>query len=345
MEEVLNTAGDDNSPLLKVEKLSAGFDVEGRLLQAVDEVSFSVYERKTLGIVGESGCGKSVTAHSIMQLLPRPAGQILSGKILFRGKDLLEGSESDMHAIRGKDIGMVFQEPLAALNPVRRVGDQIAEVLHFHGYRDKEERRQKVLAMMQRVGIPAAEQRMREYPHQLSGGMRQRIVIAMALICQPSLLIADEPTTALDVTTQAQILELLSELKSSFSMSMILITHDLGVIANNCDEVAVMYAGRIVEMAPVKRIFEKPMHRYTEGLLRSMPRIDSIPKTTLPTIPGRVPTLDEMPVGARFAPRSDHPRIETYLKSESYHNERPRLIEIEPDHWVEDCEFVQTNVG
>jgi len=329
--------------LLRVEGLSAGFDVEGRLLRAVDEVSFEVLSKKTLGIVGESGCGKSVTAHSIMQLLPRPSGKILSGKILYQGKDLLLGTEEDMHAIRGSEIGMVFQEPLAALNPVRRVGDQIEEVLRTHAMGNKAERREKALAMMKRVGIPAAEQRMREYPHQLSGGMRQRIVIAMALICHPKLLIADEPTTALDVTTQAQILDLLSELKDSFSMSMILITHDLGVIANTCDEVAVMYAGRIVEKATVGQLFKRPLHRYTQGLLKSVPRIDSIPKSILPTIPGRVPSLDELPVGARFAPRSDHPEIENYLASEAYGSVRPELVEAEPGHWVEDCKYVRNN--
>lgn len=330
-------------PLLSVQGLTAGFDTEAGFLEAIDQVSFTVGEKEALGIVGESGCGKSVSALSISRLLPQPAGRITSGQILLRGEDLATASDERIRAVRGPEIGMVFQEPMTALNPVMPIGKQIAESLVIHGLADPSEATGRALDILKRVGIPAPEQRMTEYPHQLSGGMRQRVVIAIALVCRPKLLIADEPTTALDVTTQAQILELLAELKESLSMALILITHDLGVIAETCDRVVVMYAGRVVESAPVKDLFANPLHRYTEGLLKSIPSLDTEPKTPLPTIPGRVPSLKEMPVGARFAARSNHPGAEAYLASADYLTMRPHLVEAEPGHWVEDCAVVRTD--
>jgi len=329
--------------MLKVSELSAGFETEGGFREAVDKVSFTVGDRESVGIVGESGCGKSVTAHSILGLLPKPAGCVTGGTIELDGIDMTTIEESRRREIRGQKIGMIFQEPMTALNPVHTVGRQISECLLTHGICAKKESLGRALEMLHKVGIPAPEQRISEYPHQLSGGMRQRIVIAMALICGPDLLIADEPTTALDVTTQAQILDLLSELKESLSMALILITHDLGVIAETCDRVVVMYAGRVVESAPVRDIFANPLHRYTAGLIRSIPSLDTVPKAELATIPGRVPGLSELPVGARFAPRSDHPDIQEYLDSEDYRTVRPDLIEAEPSHWVEDCDYVRTD--
>ncbi|MBC2603628.1 ABC transporter ATP-binding protein [Puniceicoccus vermicola] len=329
--------------MLKVSDLSAGFETETGFLEAVDRVSFRVDDKESLGIVGESGCGKSVTAHSILGLLPQPSGKITGGTISLNGKELATLGEKKLREIRGREVGMIFQEPMTALNPVHPIGRQIAECLRTHGMGKKRQNRDRALELLQKVGIPSPEQRLKEYPHQLSGGMRQRIVIAMALACHPHLLIADEPTTALDVTTQAQILELLAELKESLSMALILITHDLGVIAETCDRVVVMYAGRVVESAPVREIFANPLHRYTAGLLRSIPSLETVPKTRLSTIPGRVPGLAELPVGARFAPRSDHPQIDDYLQSEDFHSKRPDLIEAAPGHWVEDCDYVRTD--
>jgi oligopeptide/dipeptide ABC transporter ATP-binding protein len=329
--------------MLQVSELSAGFDTESGFLEAVDRVSFRVDDRESLGIVGESGCGKSVTAHSILGLLPKPSGKVTGGLIDLNGVNLADIDEKKLRGIRGKEIGMIFQEPTTALNPVHAIGRQISECLLTHGIGTKRESRDRSLELLQQVGIPSPEQRLKEYPHQLSGGMRQRIVIAMALACHPKLLIADEPTTALDVTTQAQILDLLAELKESLSMALILITHDLGVIAETCDRVVVMYAGRVVESAPVKEIFANPLHRYTAGLLRSIPSLDTDPKTPLATIPGRVPSLSELPVGARFAPRSDHPVIDEYLSSEAFKTIRPDLTEASPGHWVEDCDYVRTD--
>ncbi len=329
--------------MLNVQDLSAGFETEAGFLEAVDRVSFHVDPGETLGIVGESGCGKSVTAHSILDLLPKPSGRVTGGSIKFDGKDLAALGERERRQIRGQRIGMIFQEPMTALNPVHPIGRQISECLQTHGIGSKRENRDRALELLRRVGIPSPEQRLLEYPHQLSGGMRQRIVIAMALACHPSLLIADEPTTALDVTTQAQILELLAELKESLSMALVLITHDLGVIAETCDRVVVMYAGRVAESAPVREIFAHPLHRYTEGLLRSIPSLDTVPKTRLPTIPGQVPGLSDLPAGARFAPRSDHPKVRDYLESEEFRTIRPGLTEVRPGHWVEDCDYVRTD--
>ncbi len=289
--------------LLTVRDLAIAFETDAGLLRAVDGVSFSIPRGRTLGLVGESGCGKSVTALSLLGLLPRPSGRIVGGAIHFEGADLAAASPADLQRIRGGRIGMVFQEPMTALNPVHRIGRQLAEVFLLHRTRDRAEADRLAVDMLAKVGIPAPELRARDYPHQLSGGMRQRVVIAMALACSPALLIADEPTTALDVTIQAQILDLLRGLQRELGMAILLITHDLGVVAEMCDEVVVMYAGRIAERGPVEAIFEHPAHPYTRGLLAAVPRLEAERKTRLATIPGLVPGLAEMPAGCRFANR------------------------------------------
>ena len=289
--------------LLRVENLITEFDTDEGLVRAVDDISFAVKPGETVGIVGESGCGKSVTAASIMRLLPQPMGRIAGGSILFQGRDLTRLDQAAMHKIRGNHIGMVFQEPMTALNPVHTVGRQLMEVLLLHKKITKQQALQEAVAMLDRVGIPAPDIRMGEYPHQLSGGMRQRVLIAIALACKPELLIADEPTTALDVTIQAQILELIRELQNDMGMSVILITHDLGVIAETSQTVVVMYAGKIAEMGTVYDIFDHPTHPYTKGLLDSIPRLDSTPKSKLSIIRGMVPGLLDLPVGCRFENR------------------------------------------
>ena len=293
-------------PLLSVTGLTTEFQTDEGLVRAVDGVSFDLPPGGTLGIVGESGCGKSVTALSIMGLLPRPNGNIRSGKINYQGEDLAAADNTRLQRIRGNEISMVFQEPMTALNPVHTIGRQLTEVVAIHTDQSPAEQIRTAVAMLQRVGIPAPELRMTEYPHQLSGGMRQRVVIAIALICEPLLLIADEPTTALDVTIQAQILDLISSLQKDFGMAMIMITHDLGVIAETCEQVVVMYAGQVVEQGSVFDIFDRPKHPYTQGLLRSIPKLDDIPKQPLDIIPGMVPSLHDLPVGCRFANRCQH---------------------------------------
>jgi oligopeptide/dipeptide ABC transporter ATP-binding protein len=291
------------SELLSVRDLAVAFDTDAGLLRAVDGISFSIPRARTLGLVGESGCGKSVTALSLLRLLPQPSGRIVGGEIRFAGVDLAAATSADLLRIRGGRIGMVFQEPMTALNPVHRIGRQLSEVFLLHRTRDKAEAARLAVEMLAKVGIPAPEIRAQEYPHQLSGGMRQRVVIAMALACDPALLIADEPTTALDVTIQAQILDLLRSLQRDLGMAILLITHDLGVVAEMCDEVVVMYAGRIAEQGPVEEIFARPAHPYTRGLLSAIPRLEAERKSRLATIPGLVPTLAEMPSGCRFANR------------------------------------------
>jgi oligopeptide/dipeptide ABC transporter ATP-binding protein len=291
------------SELLSVRDLAVAFDTDAGLLRAVDGISFSIPRGRTLGLVGESGCGKSVTALSLLRLLPQPSGRIVGGEIRFAGVDLAATTPADLLRIRGGRIGMVFQEPMTALNPVHRIGRQLSEVFLLHRTRDKAEAARLAVEMLAKVGIPAPEIRAQEYPHQLSGGMRQRVVIAMALACDPALLIADEPTTALDVTIQAQILDLLRSLQRDLGMAILLITHDLGVVAEMCDEVVVMYAGRIAEQGPVEEIFARPAHPYTRGLLSAIPRLEAGRKSRLATIPGLVPTLAEMPSGCRFANR------------------------------------------
>ncbi|NJM36868.1 MAG: ABC transporter ATP-binding protein [Akkermansiaceae bacterium] len=315
--------------ILKVEQLITSFETERGLLRAVDHVSFTVPAGKTVGIVGESGCGKSVTAMSIVRLLPQPAGKILGGHIYFKGRDLTHATEREMRDIRGDEIGVIFQEPMAALNPVHRVGKQVAEVLRIHKDLSKKDAWAAATEMLDLVRIPAPEKRMMDYPHHLSGGMRQRVGIAIALACRPSLLIADEPTTALDVTVQAQILELMERIQSEMGMATILITHDLGVIAENCDQVIVMYAGRVVEKASATELFENPLHAYTKGLLSSIPKLDIPPKSVLKTIPGVVASLADHSHGCRFCQRMG--------RTAAGSRERPQLIEASPNHWVENC--------
>ncbi len=296
-----------NQNILEVKNLVTAFDTESGRIRAVDEVSFAIKKQQTLGIVGESGCGKSVTALSIMRLLPKPAGLIESGQILYNGVDLVQLPADEMHEIRGKRISMVFQEPMTSLNPVHRIGKQLGEVyrLHFTDMSD-DEIRQASLELLQKVGIPEPEQRLEEYPHQISGGMRQRVMIALALACKPDILIADEPTTALDVTIQAQILDLMKGLQSETGMAVMFITHDLGVIAETCEEVVVMYAGKVAETASATDLFKNPKHPYTQGLLDSIPRLETRRKTKLNIIEGMVPSLYEIPSGCRFRNRCPH---------------------------------------
>ena len=279
---------------------------EGR---AVDGVSFQLQAGETLGLVGESGCGKTVTALSLLRLVPDPPGKIVGGAIHFNGVNLLALTEEEMRAVRGNDISMVFQEPMPSLNPVFTIGDQITEAIILHQALSKREARVQAVEMLQCVGIPDPDKRVDEYPHQLSGGMRQRAMIAMALTCRPKLLIADEPTTALDVTIQAQILDLMRTLQADLGMAILLITHDLGVVADIADRVAVMYAGKIIEEAPVERLFAEPKHPYTQGLLRSVPRIDKDAtgqRERLQEIPGLIPSIFAIPPGCAFAPRCPH---------------------------------------
>lgn len=292
----------ENNVLLSIRDLSVSFFTDEGLVKAVNSVSYDVKEGKTLAVVGESGCGKSVTALSILQLIPDPPGKIDNGEILFRGEDLVGANARKMQRIRGNDIAMIFQEPMTSLNPVYTVGDQIVEAIELHQRKHATAAWEHAVKMLRMVGIADPEQRVNEYPHQLSGGMRQRIIIAMALSCSPSLLIADEPTTALDVTIQAQILELLRKLQKQNNMSVILITHDLAVVAENADDVVVMYASKIVETAVVEAIFDEPLHPYTRGLLRSLPRIGD-KKDRLEVIGGNVPDPLNFPKGCKFHPR------------------------------------------
>jgi peptide/nickel transport system ATP-binding protein/oligopeptide transport system ATP-binding protein len=292
-----------SSPLLEVKDLKTHFLTEAGAVPAVDSVSFSVSERQVIGIVGESGCGKSVTAHSIMRLIP-PPGIIAGGQIRFGGKDILALSEKEMESIRGNEISMIFQEPMTSLNPVFRIGDQIAEGLLRHKRISRSEAAEQTLHLLRQVGIPSPEIRVRDYPHKMSGGMRQRVMIAMAIACNPRLIIADEPTTALDVTIQAQILALLDELRESHGMAILLITHDLAVIAEMAEQVLVMYTGRVVEHADVKELFKNPLHPYTQCLMRSIPgRIGENGKGRLLAIPGVVPSLLALPPGCKFNSR------------------------------------------
>ena len=290
--------------ILEVKNLVTAFDTEEGRIRAVENVSFEVKKGQTLGIVGESGCGKSVTALSIMRLLPKPTGIIESGQILFHDNDIATLPAEKMHEIRGYGISMIFQEPMTSLNPVHKIGQQVGEVFQLH-FPDMNERaiHEKSVEMLQKVGIPEPVQRMEEYPHQISGGMRQRVMIAMALAGEPDILIADEPTTALDVTIQAQILKLMEALQRDTGMAIIFITHALGVIAEICDDVLVMYAGTVAEKAPVVDLFKNPKHPYTKGLLSSIPRLEGKPKTKLNVIRGMVPSLYELPAGCRFQNR------------------------------------------
>ena len=321
------------SSLLEVEGLGTWFYTRQGIVKAVDGVDFQVDAGETLAIVGESGCGKSMTALSLMRLIPSPPGRIVSGAIKLGGRDLLKISEEEMRAVRGNEISMIFQEPMTSLNPVMTIGKQIAEALILHRDLDRKAALKRAVEMLDLVRIPEPAQRAKEYPHQLSGGMRQRAMIAMALACNPKVLIADEPTTALDVTIQAQILELIVDLQREFSAAVLLITHDLGVVAETARRVIVMYAGRKVEEATVGELFSRPLHPYTVGLLASIPRLDLMrgqsdrSQERLQEIPGIVPPLFDLPTGCAFAPRCQ--RADDHCR-----RERPSYEEKQPGHWA-----------
>lgn len=325
---------DKNENLLSIKNLSTHFYTELGLVKAVQDVSFDIPLGKTLAVVGESGCGKSVTALSVMRLIPWPPGKIVAGNITFDGESLLETSESRMRQIRGNDIAMIFQEPMTSLNPVFTVGNQIVEAVKLHQHKSGNEAHAIAVEMMRKVGIADPERRVNEYPHQMSGGMRQRVMIAMALCCDPKLLIADEPTTALDVTIQAQILELLRDLQHQHNMSIMLITHDLGVVAENAEDVVVMYASRIAETATAHQLFEDPLHPYTQGLLKSLPRLGA-KKDRLDVIPGSVPNPVNFPSGCKF-----HPRCPIGHDKPKCRNEEPPLLAVAPGRCVA-CWFAE----
>jgi oligopeptide/dipeptide ABC transporter ATP-binding protein len=314
-------------PLLQLRELRTYFDTEEGTVKAVDGVNLTINRGETLGIVGESGCGKSVTAYSIMRLIPDPPGRIAGGQILFDGQDIVSLDEPAMRELRGNRISMIFQEPMTSLNPVYTVGDQIAETIILHQNKTPAEAREIALDMLRQVGIPAPEERIDTYPHEMSGGMKQRVMIAMALVCRPDLLIADEPTTALDVTIQAQILDILRKLQEEIGMSIWFITHDLGVVAEMAHRVAVMYASKVVEHTDVKTLYKKPRHPYTLGLFASLPQVQASRETRLKTIPGTVPNPLEFPSGCKFHPRCPHAIDECALAE-------PQLVEIEPGHAV-----------
>ncbi|SFN03920.1 ABC transporter ATP-binding protein [Thermodesulforhabdus norvegica] len=319
---------EQNGIVLRVDDLHTYFFTERGVAKAVSGVSFEVKSGEMLALVGESGCGKSVTALSIMRLIPDPPGKIVGGRIIFEGRDLTRLPEKEMRSIRGNKISMVFQEPMTALNPVFPVGDQVAEVLLCHGKATKRDVKDRVIDLFRQVGIPAPERRIRDYPHQMSGGMRQRVVIAMALACRPSLILADEPTTALDVTIQAQILELMKELQQKTGTAFVLITHDLGVVAEMAERVIVMYAGRIVEVSDVVSLFRNPLHPYTQGLMESVPGwAEGKEKQRLKTIPGIVPSLLRLPEGCVFNDRCSRSFDRCKL-------EEPDLVEIEDKRLV-----------
>ena len=322
-------AGED--VLLDIRNLRTHFFTDDGVVRAVDGVSFPIRRGRTLGVVGESGCGKSVTALSILRLVS-PPGRIVEGEILFEGRDLTKLPEGEMRSIRGHHISMIFQEPMTSLNPVFTIGYQIAESARLHLGKSRSEARDHAIEMLRRVRIPSAETRVDEYPHQMSGGMRQRVMIAMALACNPRLLIADEPTTALDVTIQAQILELMHGLQKEFGMSMMIITHDLGVVAEVADEVAVMYASKVVEYAPAAELFQHPLHPYTLGLLQSIPQLDTARGKKLNVIAGSVPNPLNFPPGCKF-----HPRCPSAV--EKCRAVEPQLRELRPGHWVA-CDVV-----
>src|SRR5687768_9019726 len=337
-------------PLLEVQKLDVAFDTERGQVRPVRDVSFSIFPGQTVALVGESGCGKSVTSLSILRLIPQPPGRILGGRVILEGRDLLGISEREMRGVRGKDIAMIFQEPMTSLNPVYTIGDQIAEAIILHQGVNSREAYRIAEESLNDVGIADPRRRLDEYPHQMSGGMRQRVMIAMALSCQPKLLIADEPTTALDVTIQAQILELLRKLQRERNMSILLITHDLGVVAENADVVAVMYASRVVEVATVEELFDHPQHPYTEGLFRAVPKLGD-QRSRLEQIPGTVPNPARFPSGCKFHTRCHRTRklaleakpedtIEIASTDERFRvlkrctSEEPELREVHARHWA-----------
>lgn len=312
--------------ILSVKNLKVQFNTEEGSVQTVNGISFTLKKGRTLGIVGESGCGKSVTSLAIMGLIPNPPGKIVDGEIIYKGKDLVQIPKKEMLKIRGNEIAMIFQEPMSSLNPVYTIGDQISEVLELHQRLSRKQGMQKAVDMLKLVGIPEAARRVKEYPHQLSGGMRQRVMIAIALACNPELLIADEPTTALDVTIQAQILDLIKEMKKQRGMSIIFITHDLGVVSEVADDVMVMYAGEVVEKTSAEQIFKKPLHPYTQGLIKSVPDVYEEVEH-LEAIPGVLPHFSDMPEGCRFSTRC------AYAK-DICKNYNPHLEENEDGHQV-----------
>ncbi len=315
-----------NKPLLDVKGLKTCFSTEDGIVSAVDDIHFCLDKGETLGVVGESGCGKSVTALSIMRLVPTPPGRILGGKVIFEGEDLLEKSEAEMRKVRGNRISMIFQEPMSSLNPIFPIGSQIMETILLHQKVSRTEAREKAVEMLRIVGIPSPERRVDDHPFQMSGGMRQRVMIAMALSCNPKLLIADEPTTALDVTIQAQILDLIRKLKAELGMAVLLITHDFGVVGEIADQVAVMYAGKIVERAPTPSVLKNPRHPYTIGLLGSIPKVEE-DQERLQVIEGTVPNPYQPPRGCRFHPRCMYGK-------EICGGQEPPLNEVEPGHWT-----------
>lgn len=321
-------------PLLELRNLTVAFDTDSGQIRPVQNVSLSIFPGQTVAVVGESGCGKSVTALSILRLIPSPPGQVLGGEIFFEGRDLLHLTERQMQSVRGKDIAMIFQEPMTSLNPVFTVGEQIVEAVQLHQKVPTREAYEIAEQSMHDVGIADPHKRLHEYPHRLSGGMRQRIMIAMALSCRPKLLIADEPTTALDVTIQAQILELLRKLQEDRGMAVMLITHDLGVVAENADAVAVMYASKVVEYAAVNDLFDSPRHPYTEGLFRAMPRLGHVHER-LQTIAGSVPSPSRFPSGCKF-----HPRCPRMNGDPLCVREEPPLREVAQRHWAS-CHHIE----
>jgi oligopeptide/dipeptide ABC transporter ATP-binding protein len=317
--------------LLEVKDLQTHFFTREGVVRAVDGVSFTVDKGKTLGVVGESGCGKSVTALSIMGLLPQPPAKIVGGSVSFEGFDLAKLPDRSLEDIRGKEIAMIFQDPMTSLNPTLKIGTQITETMERHLGLDKGEARKRAIELLEEVRIPKAAQRLSDYPHRFSGGMRQRVMIAIAISCNPKLLIADEPTTALDVTVQAGVLDLLEELQAEHEMAMIVITHDMGVVAEAADDIVVMYAGQIVEQATALDLFDKPEHPYTEALLGALPQIEGagIREGRLTAIPGRPPDLHDPPPACRFAPRCPYAD-----RADSCSTEEPQLREVRPGHWV-----------
>ncbi len=312
-------------PLLDVKNLRTQFFTQDGVVKAVDDVSFYLMPGETLGIVGESGCGKSITAMSVMRLIPSPPGKIVSGQIMFQGEDVMKMSDEEVRSIRGNKIAMIFQDPMTSLNPVLTINRQISESLELHLGMSKGQSRARAIELLKMVGIPNSEERIDQYPHQFSGGMRQRVMIAMALSCNPSLLIADEPTTALDVTIQAQILDLMRNLQQEHNTSLMMITHDLGVVAGMTDRIQVMYAGHVVETAPTEELFANPRHPYTVGLLNSIPRLDAAAKTKLNPIRGLPPDLIDLPDMCPFLPRCDYAR-------EKCEQQNPPLLEVNDVH-------------
>lgn len=330
----------ENKKVLEVNQLKTTFSTDDGEVTAVDGVSFSIGASETLGIVGESGSGKSVTSLSIMGLVQKPQGK-LEGSIIYKGKEIINLPEKKMYKVRGNEISMIFQEPMTSLNPVYTIGNQLVEGISLHMGLTKKESNSLAIKMLELVGIPRAKEIMKEYPHSLSGGMRQRVMIAMAMSCNPSVLIADEPTTALDVTIQAQILDLMQKLKDDYNTAILMVTHDLGVVAEMCDRVIVMYGGRVVEEADVKTLFHQSKHPYTKGLMKSTPKLtDNL--TKLYTIPGNVPSLKNMPKGCAFAPRCEY-------AFDKCHEQKPELVDIGDGHkvscWLVDEEMIESKDG